>query len=143
MNFREEISPLNFSVEATNLKEDVLLSVDGEFLISRNHDSNFTDSLRIMAYNEFIPNTQIFIDMKTNSSGEKIGLLTVSTSGIESTINLLGNVLAPEPNIDVDRDIISFELINIGEISPPQSFAINAEFLTEVVQISSTEEFEI
>ena len=143
INFEEEITPASFFVEANNLEDDIRITTSEEFSVSSAQNGNFSDLIVLPAQDGVVSLTQVFVKINADSSGEKVGQVSLSSTGAEAFVNLIGNIIAPEPFFELSTENISFELTNVSEISNSKSFTMEAEFLTEDIQITSSEEFEI
>lgn len=139
----EELGPIELTLSATNLLENLSLSVTGQFEISLSQDSDFSQAIILEPTDGEVTQTSIFVKANTTLSGSQTGTLQLASSGKEVNILLDAVVIQPDPSVTISSTSLTFDETIVGTISAVSTLLVEGEFLVDDLQISAQDEFEI
>ena len=138
-----EIQPAVLLIQASNLEADITVEVSGDFEIAEGIDGDFVRTLVFPVTNGKLDSTEFIVRVAPETSGVKSGSITIRSLDLVQSVDLLAEILQPDPVIVVSASEISFSDTEIGQVSSTSSFFIEGDFLTDDVLISAPEEFQV
>ncbi|WP_051238786.1 lamin tail domain-containing protein [Gaetbulibacter saemankumensis] len=134
-----------FSVSASNLTTDVVITAPTNFEISLNSGTNYTNSLNLTPSNGTVSLTTIYVRMvsglTTNNYSGNITL--TSTGATDVTVSLSGNVAPDDPIIFINGSISNLEYSLGNGPSAEDSFTVEGLFLTDNITVTAPSDFEV
>lgn len=135
----------NVTVKGAGLISDVSISVTSNFEISLD-DVNYSNQLSISKSQANSSNQTLYVKFSPSLSsiGPVAGTITIeSNSATTRTLSLNGVGLSIEPLISVNVANINFDDTQMSSNSAPSTLLVNGYNLTSVIDIATTEGFEV
>ncbi|MEM6642076.1 MAG: endonuclease [Bacteroidota bacterium] len=133
-----------FTVDGIHLTESVSVSSVGEFTISELADQGFVNDLTLDPSNGVLQNVELYVRFAPESTGERVGTISVTSSGLQEEISLTGIGFVPlNPVISVIQDELQFGEVEVAEVSSSLVLNVSGEDLSEDLLITAPEDFDI
>lgn len=137
-----------FEVEGSNLIDDILLSVSGDYEISLAEEGTYSNSITLNETDGSVGITNIYVRLNGPMAGDPVlGSVTLtSTDAEDENVNLEGVILAASSEILATPDILTgFEqgLGANGGPSESQMFEVEGIDLTDDILLSVSGDYEI
>lgn len=131
-----------YTVEGSNLANDISINAPAGFEISLTPGSGFTDSIGLTQSGGIVSTTTIYARFTPFALGAAIGNISHSSAGA-TTVNQPVAGTGVEPVININASSFTFNNILVGTNSSNQTYIVSGSNLLSDVTISTTPDFQI
>ncbi len=135
-----------FTTEGFNLTDDITLNVtSGDYEISTTSGSGFGTTLTLPQSGGVVNTTTIYVRLNgTTAQNPANGDITITSTGATNeVVNLEGEILPPDPIVNVSTNSISGFSHFVGTPSTEETFNVSGDFLTDDIIVTAPTNFEV
>jgi hypothetical protein len=139
-------STQSVEVSGLNLQEDLELSVSGDFEISLDELTGFSNAITLSQTSGTVASTLVYVRLNGTVAAVLVeeSITIVSTGAATEVVELAGEILEPvTPEITASTPLIDGFLQLVGTPSASESFTVSAENLEEDLLVTVSGEYEI
>ncbi|RLD62885.1 MAG: hypothetical protein DRJ01_05145, partial [Bacteroidetes bacterium] len=136
-------SEKSYTVEGTELVDDILITAPDGFEISETSGSGFSSSITLAQTAGSVANTTIYVRFVPTEVKAYSGIITHTGDGsIQTDVTVTGNSVNP-PEITSSLNNINFGDVVSGSTSVEQTYTVEGNYLNEDIVLNAPANFEI
>ena len=137
-------APMSVTVNATSLKDPIIVTAPTGFLVSYNGSSYATTVPVPQDGNGAVTNAVVNVVFTPTAAQNYVGNVTfASTDAATRNTGVSGVGILPPASLSSTPASLSFPTLQAGQISEPQNFTVTGSNLTSVVTVTAPAGFEI
>ena len=135
-----------FTTEGFNLTDDISLNVtSGDYEISTTSGTGFGTTLTLPQSGGVVNTTTIYVRLNgTTAQNPANGDITITSTGAPNqVVNLEGEILTPDPTVNVSTNTLSGFSHFVGTPSAEQTINVSGDYLTDDLIVTAPANFEV